>query len=85
MERLDVKLRLVTLKTRSFKSLNIIEKEVELRELREITRKKINNIEKLKTGNKQIEELQIEGESEATRLLADLYIEEDIEIDKLLK
>ena len=44
-------------------SLRSIEEKIELGKLREITRKRMNNIERLETELKEKEELQIEGES----------------------
>lgn len=45
----------------------------------------MNNIERLETELKEKEELQIEGELKTIKLLADLNIEERIQLDKLLK
>ena len=45
----------------------------------------MNNIERLETELKEKEELQIEGELKTIKLLADLDIEERIQLDKLLK
>lgn len=82
---MDKELRFRTTKNRFSNSLNSIKKETKLRELRKITTKGINNRDRLETEVKEKEELQMQGESEATKLLADLNIEDGIQVDELLE
>ena len=81
---MDKELRFRTTKNRFSNSLNSIKKETKLRELRKITTKGINNRDRLETEVKEKEELQMQGESEATKLLADLNIGK-ILVDELLE
>ena len=81
---MDKELRFRTTKNRFSNSLNSIKKETQLRELRKITTKGINNRDRLETEVKEKEELQMQGESEATKLLADLNIGK-ILVDELLE
>ena len=80
---MDKELRFRTTKNRFSNSLNSIKKETKLRELRKITTKGINNRDRLETEVKEKEELQMQGESEATKLL-DLNIGK-ILVDELLE
>ena len=68
MEELHEKLRFRTIKHRFWERPNSIEEEIELRK---VTRKKINEIERLETEIKEMEELNREGESKTTKLLVD--------------
>ena len=81
---MDKELRFRTTKNRFSNSLNSIKKETKLRELRKITTKGINNRDRLETEVKEKEELQMQRESEATKLLADLNIGK-ILVDELLE
>ena len=81
---MDKELRFRTTKNRFSNSLNSIKKETKLRELRKITTKGINNRDRLETEVKEKEERQMQGESEATKLLADLNIGK-ILVDELLE
>ena len=80
---MDKELRFRTTKNRFSNSLNSIKKETKLRELRKITTKGINNRDRLETEVKEKEELQMQGEAEATKLLADSNIGK-ILVDELL-
>ena len=62
--------------------LNSIEEEIELRE---IIRKKINEIDSLETEIKDVKELKIEGESKATKLLADLNFDKGVHVDEIIE
>ena len=62
--------------------LNSIEEEIELRE---IIRKKINEIDSLETEIKDVKELKIEGESKATKLLADLNFDKGVQVDEIIE
>ena len=57
-----------------------IEQEIELKK---ITRKYINEIDRLEAKIKEMEELKIEGESKATKLLADLNFEKVLTIEEI--
>ena len=57
-----------------------IEQEIELKK---ITRKDINEIDRLEAKIKEMEELKIEGESKATKLLADLNFEKVLTIEEI--
>ena len=61
-----------------------MEEGIELREIREITRKK-NCIERLETEIKETEELVIKGGSKSIDLLSDLNLEKGIEIDEIME
>ena len=58
-----------------------IEEEIELRK---ITRIKANETERLETEIKEMEELKIEGESKATKLLTDSNFEKGLKIDEII-
>ena len=58
-----------------------IEEEIELRK---ITRIKTNETERLETEIKEMEELKIEGESKATKLLTDSNFEKGLKIDEII-
>ena len=85
MEKWQEKLRFRTIKNKFWERLDSTEEEIELREIREITRKKINYIERLETEIKETEELVIEGGSKSIDLLFDLNLEKGFEIDEIME
>ena len=82
-KKLDENLRFRRIRNK-FQGRSDSSDEEEKIELREITRKKINGIDKLEKGIKQVEELNIEGESKTTKLLMDLYSEKGCVIDEMI-
>ena len=82
LEKLHEKLRFGTVKNIFWERLNSIEEETELRE---IIRKKINEIDSLETEIKDVKELKIEGESKATKLLADLNFDKGVHVDEIIE
>ena len=63
-EELHVELRFGTMRYSFWEKPNSIEEEIELKK---ITRKNINEIDRLEAKIKEMEELKIEGESKATK------------------
>lgn len=81
MEDLDRSLNCVELNKRFSRRPNSINKQLKLRE---ITRKFINEIEKLETEIKVIKELKAEAiELKSSKLLSDLNVEKGIEIEEI--
>ena len=79
LEVLERKISFTALKERP----NSIEEELRLRK---ITRKEINDIEKLETEIKEMEELKIKKlEDKSSKLLGDLNMEKGFEIDRIKK
>ena len=83
LEELERKSNFAAMKKRFWKIPNSIKEKVKLRE---ITRKKIIEIETLETKIKEMKELEIVMiEDKSSKLLRDLNIEKEVEIERIRK
>ena len=81
MEKLHEKLKFRAIKNRFWGRSKCIEKEIELGK---ITRKKINEINRLETETQEMQKLKIEGESKTTNLLSDLSFGKGLITDEII-
>ena len=81
LEELERKLKFVAIKNRFLGRPNSFKEELKLKK---ITRKKINEMEKLETEIKEMKRLKIKAtELKSSKLLSDLNIEKGLEIEEI--